>query len=218
MPKKYTQPQIDLQRRFQTERLASRLSEAVVRSELSDGDSAFIASRDMFFLATVDAGGQPSCSYKGGDPGFVRVESPTSLSFPLYNGNGMYLSAGNVAETAKVGLLFIDFETPHRLRIEGTARLLAHSESPSSWPGAELVTQVSISSVFVNCPRYVHRYSRESASKYIPRAGATAPLPAWKRIDIFQDALPPSDAPRVAENGGPISLDQYRTKLRRGDA
>ncbi|MEZ5728161.1 MAG: pyridoxamine 5'-phosphate oxidase family protein [Burkholderiaceae bacterium] len=47
------------------------------------------------------------------------MRSPESIAFPLYNGNSMFLSAGNMSETGKVGLLFIDFETPHRLRVEG---------------------------------------------------------------------------------------------------
>ena len=50
----------------------------------------------MFFLATVDPEGWPTCSYKGGDPGFVRVVDDTTLAFPCYDGNGMYLSMGNV--------------------------------------------------------------------------------------------------------------------------
>ena len=66
----------------------------------------------MFFLATVDEDGQPSCSYKGGAPGFVRVVDPRTLAFPNYDGNGMFLSMGNIAQSRKVGMLFIDFERP----------------------------------------------------------------------------------------------------------
>ena len=63
----------------------------------------------MFFLATADADGRPTCSYKGGDPGFVRVVDDRTLAFPNYDGNGMYLSMGNVAANPEVGLLFLDF-------------------------------------------------------------------------------------------------------------
>jgi uncharacterized protein YecE (DUF72 family) len=67
----------------------------------------------------VDGSGQPTCSYRGGDPGFVKVVEPGTIAFPSYDGNGMFLSMGNIRATAKVGLLFIDFETPHRLRVQG---------------------------------------------------------------------------------------------------
>ena len=51
----------------------------------------------MFFLATADADGAPQCSYKGGEPGFVRVLDEHTIAFPSFDGNGMYLSLGNIA-------------------------------------------------------------------------------------------------------------------------
>src|SRR5205085_3241580 len=109
-----------LQDAFDTRRLADRLAEVKVHDRFTADDRSFIESRDMFFLASVDATGQPTCSYKGGDPGFVTVVDETTLAFPNYDGNGMYLSMGNVAETHAVGILFIDFENRRRLRVEGT--------------------------------------------------------------------------------------------------
>ena len=75
----------------------------------------------MFFLATCDADGNPQCSYKGGDPGFVRVVDDRTLAFPVYDGNGMFLSLGNIRAHANVGMLFIDFEHPNRVRVNGVA-------------------------------------------------------------------------------------------------
>ncbi|HEX7809304.1 MAG TPA: pyridoxamine 5'-phosphate oxidase family protein, partial [Thermoanaerobaculia bacterium] len=108
-----------LQDQFDTRRLADRLNEVKVHDSFTVADREFIESRDMFFLATVDADGQPTCSYKGGDPGFVTVLDDRTLLFPNYDGNGMYLSAGNVAQTHAVGLLFIDFESQRRMRVDG---------------------------------------------------------------------------------------------------
>ena len=48
------------------------------------------------FIATADAEGRPQSSYKGGDPGFVRVLDERTIAFPNYDGNGMYLTAGNM--------------------------------------------------------------------------------------------------------------------------
>jgi uncharacterized protein len=86
----------ELQDRFDTRRLADRLTERTVSDVLDAEDRAFVESMDMFFLATADEHGRPTCSYKGGDPGFVRVLDDRTIAFPNYDGNGMYLSMGNV--------------------------------------------------------------------------------------------------------------------------
>src|SRR5262249_21915116 len=99
-----------LQDRFDTRKLADRIEGRLVKTALDDDDRAFIEARDQLFLATVDVEGRVNCSYKGGEPGFVRVLDPQTLAFPSYDGNGMFLSMGAVAEAAQVGLLFIDFE------------------------------------------------------------------------------------------------------------
>jgi len=116
-----------LQRRFDTERLADRIEERLVHASITPEDRAFIERLDMFFLATADAQGRPSCSYKGGDPGFIRVLDEHTLVFPNFDGNGMFLSMGNTCENPNVGLLFIDFESQRRLRVSGVASLEAAS-------------------------------------------------------------------------------------------
>lgn len=85
----------------------------------------------MFFLATADAQGRPSCSYKGGEPGFVRVLDEQTLAFPRYDGNGMFLSLGNALENPHVGLLFIDFVRARRLRFNGEASAPRRRERPA---------------------------------------------------------------------------------------
>src|SRR6188474_1175878 len=112
-----------LQAQFDTPRLADRLEDVTVHDRFTPHDRHFLERRDMFFLAKVDATGQPTCSYKGGDPGFVTVVDEHTLAFPNYDGNGMYLSMGNVDATRRVGLLFIDFEGQDRMRVEGSATL-----------------------------------------------------------------------------------------------
>src|SRR5262245_11470512 len=110
-----------LQDRFDIRPLPDRLGEAIRPDRLTDKERAFIERQDMFFLATADAEGRPNCSYKGGDPGFVRVLDERTVAFPSWDGNGMYLSAGNVLENPHVGMLFIDFERQNRLRLNGVA-------------------------------------------------------------------------------------------------
>src|SRR5919108_6489489 len=112
-----------LQDRFDTRRLADRLDEKLGRTAFTAEDRAFIESRPMFFLATADADGRPDCSYKGGAPGFVRVTDHNELAFPSYDGNGMFRSLGNVLVNPAVAMLFVDFQHPQRLRVNGTATM-----------------------------------------------------------------------------------------------
>ena len=185
-----------LQRRFDTERLADRIEQRLCRDRLSDDDRAFIARLDMFFLATVDAAGQPSCSYKGGDAGFVRCLDADTIVFPNYDGNGMYLSMGNVAATAQVGMLFIDFTRPQRLRVHGAARIVPADNVVPPYAGAQFLVSVAVQRVFPNCPRYIHTMQETAHSEFVPRVDTVAPVPKWKRMDWAVDVLPADDPAR----------------------
>ena len=185
-----------LQDRFDTRRLADRIEQRLVTDRIGDGDKAFIESQDMFFLATADADNQPTCSYKGGEPGFVRVVDSVTLAFPSYDGNGMFLSLGNVARNRSVGLLFIDFLQPKRLRISGEASLLLDDPLLATYPEAQLVVRVAVKRIFPNCPRYIHKFSLVERSGFVPRAGRTTPVPNWKKSDWAKDVLPENDPAR----------------------
>ena len=114
----YGPHQRELQDRFDTRRLADRLEERNLRETIDADDRAFIEARDMFFLATIGEDGILQCSYKGGDPGFVRVLDERTLAFPSYDGNGMFLSLGNLSGNPSVGLLFVDFDGPEAAAAE----------------------------------------------------------------------------------------------------
>jgi predicted pyridoxine 5'-phosphate oxidase superfamily flavin-nucleotide-binding protein len=176
-----------LQDRFDSRRLADRLVEKLWRTAFTAEDKAFIEASHMFFLATADASGQPDCSYKGGLPGFVRVTGSSELSFPSYDGNGMFRSLGNLLANPRVGLLFLDFEQPRRLRVNGHASLV---DDVSGFEGAQLVVRITADAIFPNCPRYIHRYRLVETSVYAPRPGHEPPEPGWKKN--FSDVLPHS--------------------------
>jgi predicted pyridoxine 5'-phosphate oxidase superfamily flavin-nucleotide-binding protein len=192
----FEQSHRQLQQQFDTQRLADRIEERLFRSALTAEDRAFIEQLDLFFLATVNSRGEPSCSYKGGDPGFVRVLDPTTLVFPCYDGNGMYLSMGNVAANHQVGMLFIDLCSPKRLRVNGTARIEAAELVGPAFPEAQFVVVVSIREVFPNCPRYIHKFALVERSKFVPHAGTVTPIPGWKQMDWARDVLPHDDPAR----------------------
>jgi uncharacterized protein len=184
------------QDRFDTRRLADRIDERLMRSTIGHDERAFIERMDMFFLATGDADGRPQCSYKGGDPGFVRVLDERTLAFPSYDGNGMFLSIGNLAVNPHVGLLFIDFRArrPSRLRVNGIASIDERDPLRVAYPGAQLVVRVRATQVFPNCPRYIHRMELVERSRFVPRAGSEPPVPDWKRAEWACDVLPDGDA------------------------
>jgi predicted pyridoxine 5'-phosphate oxidase superfamily flavin-nucleotide-binding protein len=192
----YTAQQRGLQDRFDTRRIADRINEVLVHDRIDDGAKAFIESRDMMFVASVDASGQPTCSYKGGDPGFVRVLSDTTLAFPSYDGNGMFLTMGNLDATAQVGLLFLDFARPNRLRVHGVASVSADDPLLAEWPSAQLVIRVDVTEVFPNCPRYLHRMQLVERSHFVPHNEVPTPVPDWKRAEWANDALPEGDPAR----------------------
>jgi uncharacterized protein len=188
-----------LQDRFDTRRLADRLDERFVQKPVIDArDRAFIERMDMFFLATCDAEGHPQCSYKGGDPGFVKVLDEHTVAFPNYDGNGMYLSMGNVLENPQVGMLFIDFtsERPSRLRLNGIASIDERDPLTATWPGAQFAVRVKVLQVFPNCPRYIHRMALVERSRFVPREENDVPVPDWKRTTWACDVLPANDPAR----------------------
>lgn len=206
-----------LQDEFETRRLADRIIDLACKSEIGEDEKGFIESRDMFFLASVDDNGSPTVSYKGGDPGFLRVVDEKTITFPSYDGNGMYLSMGNVASSGKIGMLLIDFENPHRMRIQGTAEISREPGLLASYKEAELVIKVSVDKIFVNCPRYVHRYKKDTASRYVPRDACETPLATWKRTDVMQDVLSERDASQVEGAGGIMPIEEWFEKVKSGD-
>lgn len=188
-----------LQGRFDTRRLADRIEERIVRDAIDDDDRAFIERMDMLFLATADEQGRPTCSYKGGDAGFVRVLDPHTIAFPLYDGNGMYLSGGNVLRNPHVGILFIDWDRQKRLRLEGEASIDPNDPLLVEFPRAQLVVRVRATRVYPNCPRYIHRMTLVERSRFVPRADCEPPVPEWKRSDWAHDVLPASDPANEAQ-------------------
>jgi len=196
MPSMFHDQSRALQDEFDTRRVADRIEERLVASEIGENDQRFIEQLDMFFLATADAEGRPNCSYKGGAPGFVRVIDARTLAFPSYDGNGMYLSMGNVAANPNVGMLFIDFERASRLRVNGTASIDAHDPLMPDYPEAQVIVRVRVREVFPNCPRYIHKKKPVEASPFVPQAGCETPIPNWKRSEWARDTLPATDPAR----------------------
>jgi hypothetical protein len=198
----YHEANRQLQDKFDTRRMADLLNEHIVSDAFGADAKDFIEGRDMFFLATSDADGNLNCSYKGGDPGFVRVVDEHTLAFPNYDGNGMYLSMGNVVQNGHVGMLFIDFEEQSRIRVNGVATIDELDPLKAEYPEAQFIVRVRATQVFNNCPRYIHKYQLVERSKYVPRAACETPFPDWKRGVAQYDVnvLPEIDREKLAQS------------------
>jgi uncharacterized protein len=196
MSDSYHRGQRQLQEQFDSVRLADRLVEKTLQGELDDSDIAFISRQYMFFLATADADGEPSCTYRGGDPGFVRIIDPVTIAWPEYNGNGMFLALGNILCNPRVHLLFIDFELQKRFRVAGTATLCYEHPLLDEFVEANMVVKVDIEKAFPNCRRYIPKMQLVEESRHIPRRGVRTPVADWKRSDWACDALPMNDPAR----------------------
>lgn len=182
-----------MQDQFDTRRLADRLEEVLVNETLSSSDVSFIQSLDHFFLATVTPDGVPTVGYKGGAPGFVQAVDERTLAFPNYNGNGMYMAMGNILESSMVGMLFINWQKGHRLRLQGSATIDQDDELLPDYPEAQFVVRVHTTAIWPNCPRYIHRMEPVERSTFVPREGRRTPVPSWKRSDWAIDVLPEGD-------------------------
>jgi predicted pyridoxine 5'-phosphate oxidase superfamily flavin-nucleotide-binding protein len=213
----YGDAQRALQDEFDSRAVADVLEAVIVQPQIDDAAKQFIESRAFFFLSTVNADGHPTVSHKGGAVGFVRVVDRTTIVFPSYDGNGMFLSMGNIANDGRIGLLFMDFERPHRVRAHARAVISRTDPMMSEYPGADLIVRATVTEVFVNCPRYISRQSPVGSAKYVPDNEGRAPLPGWKKIDALQPFLPTRFQGLAEAEADVITADEYSRRLADGE-
>lgn len=181
-----------LQDRYEGRAVADRLEQHRMHTEFTDDDRQMIEAAPFFFLATA-AGDSVDCSFKGGEPGFVRVTGDSSLAWPDYDGNRMYRSLGNIRESSRVGLLFIAFDGRQfdglaaRMRVNGHATVDESPEALADLPGAKRLISVAVDQIFPNCPRYILTMELVEPSEFAPRKGHTPPEPAWKDRPMVKD-------------------------------
>lgn len=206
----------NLQDQFDSRKLADKLNDSIVKKEFDTDAKKFIESRDMFFLSTINHNNMPTVSYKGGNPGFVKVINSKTLVFPSFDGNGMFMSMGNIKVNKNVGLLFIAFDKPHRLRVHGKASISKDKNLLKDFKEAELVVKIKLENYWQNCPRYIHKYVKIDESKYVPKKNLQTPLAGWKKTDLVQDVLPEKDKKRVKKKDI-IGISEWIEKVKNGD-
>lgn len=197
--------QRQLQDMFDTRKLSDRFQETIIQPVINPEDQAYIADKNMFFLATVDDQGQANCSYKGGPRGFVKVIDEKTLAFPLYDGNGMFMSAGNVLANPNIGMLFIDFEQQTRVRVNGIASIDMNDPLMAEYPEAQMIVRVAVRETFPNCQRYIHKMQLVEESTYVPKSECKTPAAPWKSLALVADVLPPRDAHLAGTDDNPAA-------------
>lgn len=180
-----------MQDRYEGRAIPDRLADNRMRTSFNDEDRDCIETSAFFFLATATPE-SVDCSFKGGEPGFVRVVGENVVAWPDYDGNRMYRSLGNIAVNPRVGLLFVRldgklFNKAGRLRISGHAEIDDSPAAIAGLPGAKRIVRVTAEHIFTNCPRYIPKMVTETPSVYVPREGYTPPDPAWKSMPFVKD-------------------------------
>ena len=90
---------------------------------LDDVRTRLIERADTLFVASRHPERGMDVSHRGGDPGFVRVVTPTRIRIPDYRGNSMFNTLGNFVVDDRAGIVFVDFEGATLLQMTGTATL-----------------------------------------------------------------------------------------------
>ena len=187
----------ELQDQFDSRRLADFLASRTVHAELLPDDIDLISRQNTVWLSTIDPNGWPDVSYKGGQAGFVSVVDPHTLRIPIFDGNGMFRTLGNIVENPRVALLFIDPTRPWRMRVHGMATVSTDPDSLAGLVGTQAVVTVSIARIFPNCGRYIH--SGDTVSEYVPAEGHETPDPEWKLQPMLREFLTDKDQARLSE-------------------
>jgi uncharacterized protein len=141
-------------------------------TELTAAQQATIRAADTFFIGTSHPDGPADASHRGGNPGFVLVDSCRTLRWPDYNGNAMFMTLGNIALNPRVGLLFPDWATGGLLQVSGRARVDWDPASAAPLAGAERVVELTIDSVQQTANALNVRWSPAILSRYNPRRAA----------------------------------------------
>lgn len=127
-------------------------------------ESAFIAQRDSFYMATISESGWPYVQHRGGPAGFLRVLDDQRLACADFRGNRQYISLGNLAANDRASLFLMDYAGRQRLKIYAHVEVVELANAPDL--AAELNQpeyRAKIERAFVfhlaafdwNCPQHI---------------------------------------------------------------
>jgi len=146
----------------------------------TDGEAAFIAARDSFYMATVSETGWPYVQHRGGPAGFLKLVDAQTLAFADYRGNRQYISTGNLAANDRACLFLMDYARRARLKIYVHVETLGVDDDPEitrlvTVPGyqakIERIFRLRLDAFDWNCPQHITPRFTEAEVR-----DATAPL------------------------------------------
>lgn len=139
--------------------------------------AGFIASLDMFYMATAAADGQPYIQYRGGPQGFLKVLDEKTLAFADFRGNRQYISVGNLSENDKAYLFLMDYVNQTRVKLWGRAEVVTDNDdllarlTDTAYGGVpERAIVFHLTAWDANCRQHIHR--RYLASEVDPVVSA----------------------------------------------
>ncbi|HEU0256518.1 MAG TPA: pyridoxamine 5'-phosphate oxidase family protein, partial [Microbacteriaceae bacterium] len=143
-------------------------------TELSAAQIETIRKANTFFIGTSHPDGPADASHRGGEPGFIEVDSPHLLRWPDYNGNAMFMTLGNISLNPSVGLLFPDWDTGGLLQVSGRAQIDWDPASAARLVGAERVVDFQVDAVQETRHALPTRWSPARLSRYNPKPAPVA--------------------------------------------
>jgi hypothetical protein len=156
---------------------ARHAASGVERDPLGEGEAAFIADRDSFYMATVSETGWPYVQHRGGPKGFLKVLDEHRIAFADFRGNVQYVSVGNLSGNDKVALMLMDYANKTRLKVLGHARIVEAADDPQlieslRAPGyrarIERAVVIDVEGFDWNCPQHITaRYSEAELAPVI---------------------------------------------------
>ena len=99
---------------------------------LSGKELDYIALRDSFYMASVNADGWPYMQHRGGPAGFLRHIAGNRIGFADYRGNKQYISTANLMGNDRVSLFLMDYPNKDRLKLVGHAHSVEIADDPAA--------------------------------------------------------------------------------------
>lgn len=164
----FTEASKKVQRQQGSDEFINRLIEREHwKNTLSDEQILFIQNRESFYLGTASADGRPYIQHRGGNKGFINVNSSSSLYFADFGGNKQYITTGNLAENDQAFIFFMDYANRRRLKLWGRAFVhtldefpLSEKQSPKRG-SVERIIKFDIEAIDENCPQHIQQLFSE---------------------------------------------------------
>ena len=168
---------------------------------LDDAAQHLIRSADTFFIATAFAargGGNNRAqgvdvSHRGGNSGFVRVDTDGTLTVPDFVGNFFFNTLGNLQVNPRAGLLFIDFASGDLLYVATDAEIIWEGGELRAFDGAQRLLRFRVRAVLYVSASLPLRWGSVQSSPFLKTTGAWPPRASQPCLAVRMRASSPPD-------------------------